>query len=96
MFLLCLHTKIARLPTHRKRLCARGQSASFDSGSNEALQENASGCEQLRRSRHKEFEVVVKAGEGGAQSKRNTMNRLLAAARVEFARKGLAGARVNS
>ena len=38
--------------------------------------------------------MAVKAGEGGEQGKRNTMNRLLAAARVEFARKGLAGARV--
>lgn len=38
--------------------------------------------------------MAVKAGEGGEQGKRNTMNRLLAAARVEFAKKGLAGARV--
>lgn len=38
--------------------------------------------------------AAVKGGEGGEQGKRNTMNRLLAAARVEFAKKGLAGARV--
>ena len=38
--------------------------------------------------------MTAKAGEGGEQGKRNTMNRLLAAARVEFANKGLAGARV--
>lgn len=38
--------------------------------------------------------MAVKATGCGEQGKRNTMNRLLAAARVEFARKGLAGARV--
>jgi AcrR family transcriptional regulator len=35
-----------------------------------------------------------KTAEGGEQGKRNTMRRVLAAARVEFASKGLAGARV--
>lgn len=38
--------------------------------------------------------VKGKTAEGGEQGKRNTMNRLLAAARIEFASKGLAGARV--
>ncbi len=38
--------------------------------------------------------IKGKTAEGGEQSKRHTINRLLAAARVEFASKGLAGARV--
>lgn len=38
---------------------------------------------------------MVKASEAGEQGKRHTMNRVLAAARVEFANKGLAGARVD-
>jgi len=43
---------------------------------------------------NKESRVVVKAADGADQGKRSTMKRLLAAARVEFAKKGLAGARV--
>ena len=38
--------------------------------------------------------VKAKAAEAGEQGKRNTLDRLVAAARVEFANKGLAGARV--
>ncbi|NWB11425.1 TetR family transcriptional regulator [Pseudomonas sp. D5002] len=40
--------------------------------------------------------MATKTAVGGEQGKRSTMNRLLAAARIEFARKGLAGARVEA
>ena len=65
-----------------------GQSDSFDPGSNEVPANNT--CRQ------KEQKVATKTAVGGEQGKRSTMNRLLAAARIEFARKGLAGARVEA